>query len=54
MKVMGYRKKEIRNIVLRDWLATTLPGYIVGIPLGLGFLKVYLETVSFDSYERLL
>ncbi|MGL6200525.1 MAG: ABC transporter permease [Lachnospiraceae bacterium] len=53
MKVMGYRKKELRNLILRDWFATTFPGYLLGVPIGFVFLKVYLKVVSFDSYEWL-
>jgi len=51
MKVMGYRKPEIRNIILRDWLATAIPGYLLGIPLGFTFLNIYIQVVAFESYE---
>ncbi len=54
MKVMGYRRVEIREVILYDWLSSALPGYMLGIPIGFGFLKLYIKIVSFDSYEWLV
>jgi putative ABC transport system permease protein len=51
MKVIGYTKSEIRNIVLRDCALTTIPGCLIGIPVGFGFLNIFIKVVSFDSYE---
>lgn len=51
MKVIGYTKGETTRIVLTDCMFTTLPGMLIGIPAGFGFLKVFIDVVSFDSYE---
>lgn len=51
MKVIGYSKAEIRAVVLMDCMFTLIPGWIIGIPAGFGFLKLFINVVSFDSYE---
>lgn len=51
MKVIGYTKAETTKIVLTDCMFTTLPGWLIGIPAGFGFLKLFINVVSFDSYE---
>lgn len=51
MKVMGFTRREIRNIVLVDCALTTIPGWIIGIPAGYAFLRLFIQVVSFDSYD---
>lgn len=51
MKVIGYTKAETTKIVLTDCMFTTIPGWLIGIPAGFGFLKLFIHVVSFDSYE---
>lgn len=51
MKVIGFYQSEIRSIAIRDCLLSTLIGWIIGIPLGIKFLQVYIDIVSFDSFE---
>jgi putative ABC transport system permease protein len=51
MKVIGFYQREIRSIILRDLFVTLIPGLIIGIPVGYEFLKIYIEMVSFTSYE---
>lgn len=51
MKVLGFKIKEIRRIILKECLITLVPGCIIGLPLSLKFLKKYVEIVSFDGME---
>lgn len=51
MKVIGFYQSEIRSIAIRDCLLTTFIGWGIGIPLGIKFLEVYINIVSFDSFE---
>ena len=51
MKVIGYTNREIRNIVMTDCFLTLLPGWLLGIPVGFAFLRVFINVVSFDSFE---
>lgn len=51
MKVIGYTKREIRNLILTDCMFTIVPGWLIGIPVGFGFLRLFIKVVSFDSYE---
>lgn len=51
MEVLGFRQSEIRGMVLRDCIATTLPGWIVGIPCGVMFLNSYIRIVAFNNFE---
>ena len=49
LKVLGFYQKEIRSFALRENLATTLAGWLIGIPVGLWFLSVYVGAVSSSS-----
>lgn len=51
MKVLGFYIKEIKTLILRDCIITTIPGWIIGIPIGYKFLKAYMGIVSFTAYE---
>jgi len=51
MKVLGFFQKEIRSLIIRDWIVTLIPGVIIGVPVGYAFLNMYIKTVSFTSYE---
>ena len=51
MKVIGYTKREIKNLILTDCMFTIVPGWLIGIPVGFGFLRLFIKVVSFDSYE---
>lgn len=51
MKVMGYTSKEIRSIVMTDCMLVSIPGWLIGIPVGFAFLKAFINVVSFDSLE---
>lgn len=51
MKVLGFYQKEISVLALRDSILTIIPGYILGVPLSLVFLKLYAKIVAFDSAE---
>lgn len=51
LKVLGFYQKEITLISLRENIITTLIGWIIGIPIGLWFLKTYVSIVSTDSFD---
>ena len=51
MKVMGYTSNEIRSIVMTDCMLVSIPGWLIGIPVGFAFLKAFINVVSFDSLE---
>ncbi|MDQ1138181.1 putative ABC transport system permease protein [Microbacterium sp. SORGH_AS 1204] len=46
--VLGVRSREIRALLLRENVATTLAGALLGIPAGMGFLSAYLAVFSTD------
>lgn len=51
MKVLGFYQREIRRIAILECLVTTAIGWLLGIPIGRLFLKVYVKIVSFDTFE---
>ncbi len=51
MKVLGFYQKEIRSISIRECLLTTAVGWIIGLPLGVQFLKLYVKIISFETFE---
>lgn len=51
MKVLGFYKKELRGMVLKDSMFTLVLGYIIGVPASFGFLSIYVEIVSMESME---
>lgn len=51
LRVLGFRKHEIRNILLNDSILTVLLGWIVGVFTAAKFLDIYLKVVSLDSVE---
>lgn len=51
MKVLGFYQKEMVGIVLKESIINMVSGLIIGIPLSLLFLKLYVAIVSMDSVE---
>lgn len=51
LKVIGFYQREIRSFALRESLATTLTGWLIGIPVGLCFLKAYVGAVSSSTMD---
>ncbi len=51
MKVLGFYDKELRGIAIRECLLSTLIGWIIGIPIGINFLHLYVRTVTLDNYS---
>lgn len=51
LKVLGFYQKEIRSLALRENMATTLAGWLIGIPVGLWFLSVYVGAVSTPGFD---
>lgn len=51
LKVLGFYPKEIRSLVIRENIVLTIIGWLVGIPIGLLFLKVYMGIVSSPHME---
>ncbi|WP_317636568.1 ABC transporter permease [Xylocopilactobacillus apicola] len=51
MRVLGFRLNEIRSIIVKDNLLTWVEGTVIGIPLGLAFLKVYVSIADSDTSE---
>lgn len=62
LRVLGFHKNELRNITMIENIATTLIGWLLGIPLGIWFLNEYvrtfstirLEYTSYVSWQNLL
>lgn len=46
LRVLGFHKREIRNITMIENLITTFVGWIIGIPSGVLFLEQYVRTFS--------
>lgn len=44
--VLGFSKKEIRNITMIENIVTTVVGWLIGIPMGIWFLNTYVNTFS--------
>ncbi len=51
MKVLGFYEKEIAGMVFIECCLNLIPGLVVGIPLSIQFLKVYVNVVSMDNME---
>lgn len=51
MKVLGFYQKEVRNVIIRDCIITTIIGWLLGIPIGYKFLYLYIGIVQFNSFE---
>lgn len=51
MKVLGFYQNEIRNIIIRDCVITTIIGWFLGVPIGYKFLSFYIGIVQFKSFE---
>lgn len=51
MKVLGFYRKEITGIVLKESILNIVSGVILGVPLSLLFLRAYINIVSVDNFE---
>lgn len=51
MKVLGFYKKEIEGMVFKECCLILIPGLVIGIPLSIQFLRVYVNIVSMDNME---
>ena len=51
LRVLGFHKKEIRNITMIENVATTFIGWVLGIPLGFWFMAQYVRTFSTIQLE---
>lgn len=51
LRVLGFHKKELRNITMIENIITTFIGWIIGIPLGIWFLDTYVRTFSTIQLE---
>lgn len=51
MKVLGFYQREVRSIIIRDCMITTIIGWFIGIPVGFKFLDFYIGIVQFKSFE---
>lgn len=49
LRVLGFHRNEIRLLTMRENLATTLIGWIIGLPFGFWFLAKYVST--FSTYQ---
>ena len=46
MRVLGFKRSEIRSSVLRENCSLAVVGWLVGIPAAIAFLKIYLGAVA--------
>lgn len=51
MKVLGFYKKEINKMVLKDCLINLIGGLLIGIPGSIAFLRLYISVISMDNME---
>ena len=51
MKVLGFYQREVRSIIIRDCMITTILGWLIGIPIGYKFLSIYIGIVQFKTFE---
>jgi len=50
LRVLGFHRREIRQLVMRENLMTTGVGWLIGIPLGHWFLEQYTGALSLESH----
>lgn len=53
LRVLGFHHRELRSLASRENLATTLIGWLIGIPAGFWFLAQYLSLFSTDRASYL-
>jgi putative ABC transport system permease protein len=51
LKVIGYRKNEIKSVIRKRSQLQVLIGLILGIPIGFQFLKIYVPIISTRTLE---
>lgn len=51
MKVLGFRQKEIRSIIIRENMLYFVIGWILSLPAGVGFLNIFTAMSSTDSSD---
>ncbi|MCL2425145.1 MAG: ABC transporter permease [Oscillospiraceae bacterium] len=51
MKVLGFYRREITLLMLRETVLTLLVGTAIGIPAGFWFLGEYIAIVAFDTFD---
>lgn len=51
MKVLGFYRKELRGMVLKDTIITLIIGLALGIPASFAFLGLYIKVVSLKAME---
>lgn len=51
LKVLGFYQSEITKLALKENAFTTIIGWLIGIPMGFGFLSIYIKVVSIDTSD---
>jgi putative ABC transport system permease protein len=51
MRVLGFRLNEVRSVIVKDNLFTWLMGTIIGVPVGMLFLQVYVGIADTNTNE---
>lgn len=51
LRVLGFENGEIKSIIMKDTVITSALGILIGIPLGMWFLRLYVGTVSTTSFD---
>lgn len=51
MKVLGFYQREVRGIIIRECMITTVLGWLIGIPAGYKFLSFYIGIIQFKTFE---
>lgn len=46
LQVLGFSKRNLQNITMIENLITTSVGWMIGIPMGIWFLRQYVATFS--------
>ena len=51
MKILGFRLNEIRSTIIKDSLITWFVGTIIGLPVGLLFLRAYVNIANSQTTQ---
>lgn len=51
MRVLGYRSKEIFFAICRDTIPILILGWMLGVPAGLFFLRIYVNTIVTNTFD---
>lgn len=51
LRVLGFYNKEIKGLILKDTIINVMIGWLLGVPVGVKFLDLYVQAVSTSSIQ---